>query len=281
VRGHLGTAVELTTVAVMSDTPPPPPPYLPPPPPRPGQGPVPPSPSPPPPGPPGAPGFPSYGSGQPPFGAGYAYTPTPAGPPQRSGKALAGFILGLCSIVLFLTVIVPLLALIFGLLGAKEVKRSNGTRRGLGLARWGWILGLLGLIGGGVTWVAVGFEVAGTTSVTSLEVGDCVELPGDGDTVRRLKTYHCDEAHDAEVVGVGDLGSGNDPFPGQAEVEQQGRRECTEKLRDYVGAGAKIDLRIYLLLPTEDNWDNDQTYICLAYAASGEKLTESVEDARR
>ncbi|MCU1360279.1 MAG: hypothetical protein JWN99_1568, partial [Ilumatobacteraceae bacterium] len=77
-----------------------------------------------------------------------------SGPPSRSGKATAGFVLGLASIVLFLSVVVPILAIVFGLLGAKEIKRSNGQRKGIVFARFGWILGLLGLIGGVIFWVA-------------------------------------------------------------------------------------------------------------------------------
>ena len=51
----------------------------------------------------------------------------------------------------------------------------------MAFARIGWIFGLLGLIGGAIFWVAVGKEVAGTTSVFDLKVGDCVERPDNDD----------------------------------------------------------------------------------------------------
>ncbi|MBI5089621.1 MAG: septum formation family protein [Actinobacteria bacterium] len=266
----------------MSDTPPPPPPYLPPPPPRPGQGPVP----APPPGPSPA-GPPQYGAGPVPYGGRAPSYPFPGAPmgaptgPTRSGKALAGFVLGLATILLFWSLIVPLLALIFGLLGAKEVKRSNGARRGLGMARWGWILGLLGLIGGVALWVVVANEVAGTTAVNDLEVGQCVDIPdGDDDTVSRLDTFDCDEAHDAEVFSVGDLGNGDDPYPGLDAINQSIRRACVPDFDRYVGkAYRESDLEIFQLYPTEDNWEDDQGYVCLAYYPSGEQLTESVENS--
>ena len=68
----------------------------------------------------------------------------------------------------------------------------------------GWILGLIGLAAGAIFWVAVANEVAGTTAVQDLEVGDCVDLPdgfddGEEDEVGRLKTFDCTEPHDAEV----------------------------------------------------------------------------------
>ncbi|MGE3588437.1 MAG: septum formation family protein, partial [Ilumatobacteraceae bacterium] len=248
----------------MSDTPPPPPPYLPPPPSGPGRGPVPAPPSPPSAGPIPA-GPPPYGGGAPP----YPYPPAgaPVGGSGRSGKAVAGFVLGLASILLFWSLVVPLLALIFGLLGAKEIKRSNGAKRGLGMARWGWILGLLGLLGGTALWVYVGTEVAGTTSVNDLEVGDCVNLPDDEDeTVSRLKTLDCDEEHDAEVFSVGDLGNGDDPYPGLDEINQAIRRECLPDFDRYVGTPYRqSSLEIFQLYPTEDNWDDDQGYVCMAY----------------
>src|SRR5215210_5420441 len=148
----------------MSDAPPPPPPYLPPPPPSPAYG----GPAAPP--PPPAP--PSFGGPSPLYPSA-----RPDQPPSRSGKATAGFVLGLVSILLFFSLVIPVLAIIFGLLGAKEIKHSAGRKRGMGFARIGWIFGLLTLIGGAALWTFVALDIAGSTSVFDLKVGDCVERP--------------------------------------------------------------------------------------------------------
>ena len=190
-------------------------------------------------------------------------------------------ILGLVSIVAFLTVVVPLLALVFGLLGARETKRSAGQRTGLGKARTGWILGLLGLVAAVLIWVAIGATVAGTTSVNDLEVGQCVELPDDGDKISRLKTFECTEPHDAEVFAVGDLGTGNDPYPGEDEVGAMIAAECIPAFESYVGAPyGESEFEVFPLSPTEELWDSDQGYICLAFDP-GDDLTESIEGSDR
>lgn len=263
----------------MSDLPPPPPPgtaggppqpYLPPAPGRaPRDGPAP------------APG--GYNPAQ--FSPGYGapgFSPS-AGRPTRSGKAVTGFVLGLCSILLFITCVVPFLAIVFGLLGAREVKRSDGRKTGLAMARWGWTLGVLGLIGGIGAWVVIASEIAGTTDVRSLEVGDCVDLPDDGDqNVVRVATHPCDEAHEAEVFSVGDLGDGSDPYPGQDEVDQTIFDNCIADLEDYVGAGYEgPELFIFQIYPSEANWRIDQEYVCLAQLEDRVPLTESIKDAGR
>ena len=206
----------------------------------------------------------------------------PDGPPTRSGKATAGFVLGLASIALFWTIVVPILAIIFGLLGAKEVKASGGRRKSMAFARIGWIFGAVALLGGAVLWGFAIKEVAGTTAVFDLEVGDCVELPDpDDEEVTRLETFDCTEAHGAEVFAIGDLGSGNEPYPGVTEVNDMISRECLPAFEAYVGVpytDSEFDaLPIY---PSEENWEEEQGYVCLAYDKAGD-LTESIKNSGR
>lgn len=254
----------------MSDVPPPPP-YLPPPP---GSGAA-------PAGQPdvhvpGAPPVSPYGP-PPSFEVG-----APAAAPRRSGKAIAGLVLGVISIVSFFAIVTPILALVFGLLGAREVKRSAGGRTGLGMARAGWILGALTLLGAVGFWVFVGSEIAGTTDVRDLEVGDCVDLPDeDDDTISRLDDRECTEPHDAEVVSAGDLGDGDDPYPGLDEVMGEIFERCSADFEDYVGRPLLgSDLAIFPIYPGEDVWDDDQSYVCLAFV-DGEQLTASVAGSER
>ena len=224
-------------------------------------------------------------SGSPPYAGApmqYPFSDSP-GSGGRSGKAVAGFVLGLVSIVLFITLIIPILAIVFGLLGAKEIKGSAGQRTGLAMARIGWILGVLGLVGGGVLLAFIGNEIAGTTAVSELKVGQCVDLPGDGvDEVARLDTQSCDEPHEAEVFSVGDLGDGSDPYPGADEIDQLIAEQCIPDFEAYIGTPyGEGDLDVYRIYPLESDWDNYQGYQCLVFLTSREQLTETVEDSGR
>lgn len=219
----------------------------------------------------------------PPFAYGGGPTFVSGATPSRSGKAIAAFVLGLVSIVLFITVAVPVVAVVFGLLGAREVKRSAGAKQGLAMARTGWILGLLGVAAAAAVWVAVISEVAGTTDVRALEVGDCVDLPETGvDSVSRLDTHTCDEPHEAEVFSVGDLGSGSDPYPGSEAVDEMIFEACAPDFDAYVGtAFDDSELEVFTIYPIEENWEFDQEYVCLAQLSGRSTLTESIRDSGR
>ncbi|MDP2775889.1 MAG: hypothetical protein Q8O61_20210, partial [Nocardioides sp.] len=48
---------------------------------------------------------------------------------------------------------------VLGLLGKKEVRESNGAKKGENLAQWGFILGLVGIALGVLYWILVGSGV--------------------------------------------------------------------------------------------------------------------------
>ena len=87
------------------------------------------------------PGTSGWGVPQPPYGG-------PLPPTQRlHGLATAALVCGLIGLVMFWFFgIVPFLALIFGLVSTRTINSSGGTPRGLGQARAGWILGLIGVV---------------------------------------------------------------------------------------------------------------------------------------
>ena len=176
--------------------------------------------------------------------------------------------------------------IIFGLLGAKEIKASNGGLTGLGKARAGWILGVVGLLVGVGFWVVVVSEVAGTTAVQDLEVGDCIDLPGgfeDEDEVGRVKTFDCTEEHDAEVFSVGDLGDGGDAVPEhRARSSDLMAEACLPDFEQFVGVPYEESVfEVYRFYPLEETWEDYQGYVCLVVDADGAKLTESVEGSGR
>ena len=202
--------------------------------------------------------------------------------PSRSGMAVAALVLGLASIALFLTLLVPLLALIFGVVALRQIGKSNGMRTGRGKAITGVVLGVLGLIGGGALWVVIGNEVANTTGATELEVGQCVALPSETATeVFRFDDQDCDEPHEAEVFAVGDLGDGDDPYPGIDEVNRMIEDLCRPEFADYVGI--EYDRSVFVVTtvyPQEDTWGLNQEYACIAYDPDGD-TTGSIRGVER
>lgn len=109
-----------------------------------------------------------------------------------------------------------------------------------------------------------------------------MELPdADADEVARLKTFDCDEAHGAEVFATGDLGGGDDPYPGRDEVQAMIEGECRPEFEDYVGIGFdESELLATTIYPQEGDWKDTQEYVCLVFDPGGD-LTESVKDAAR
>lgn len=196
-------------------------------------------------------------------------------------------VLGIVGIVTCFIAVPSLLALIFGLVAARSIKRSAmaGTpASGLGMARAGWILGLVGvaLFGLFVTLAATGALDDEDTDIRSLETGDCVDFDGQQDqtVVYQLPRVDCDEPHDGEVYLVGQLADG--PYPGVDEVEAEVEALCIgDAFEEYVGTiYDDSELYAYSLYPLEKNWRIDHEYTCIAYL-EGNQLTGSVEGSHR
>jgi hypothetical protein len=120
---------------------------------------------------------------QPGGGAPWGYAPQPA---KRPGMATAALVLGIVGLVLFFLFIPALLALIFGLVSGRQIKRSNGVLPGMGFARAGWIMGAIGLLGGLAFWIVAGVTGAfdeDLESPSDLRVGDCVRLDLDDEEI--------------------------------------------------------------------------------------------------
>lgn len=133
-------------------------------PPPPGYGQAPPPPgygqAPPPPGygqvPPAYGQVPPPGYGQVPPGYGYGYQ----GPPKTNGKAVAGLVLGIVSILFcYLGVLIGPVAIILSVMAGKEITaQPPGTAGGKGMATAGLVTGIIGTViwGAVVALVVVG-----------------------------------------------------------------------------------------------------------------------------
>lgn len=158
----------------MSYTPPPPPPdeggngETPGPPPEstpPGYG----APPPPPPGygsqPPPPPGYGGPGYGGPAYGGGPGY----GGPPRNSSKAVGSLVVGLVSLPLGFCCafigLVGLAAVFMGRSAQEEIRNSNGALTGEGMAKAGFVLGIIGsAIGVIMTIINIGLIMNGDTT---------------------------------------------------------------------------------------------------------------------
>jgi len=212
-----------------------------------------------------------------------------ATPSRRNGMATAALVLGLSSILLFWALVPPLLAFIFGLIGASKAKRSGGAIGGAGAARAGWILGLLGLAGFVAIIVAAanGAFDDNTKSVFDLEVGHCYDVPlGSSDettTVSGLEEIDCTQAHNAELFFEGELNPNQDrEFPGDLEsaINEAGNA-CVAPFQNYVSADDASKLQIYPLVADKAAWRITRgQYSCFAVVTPGEPLlTESVRNS--
>ena len=95
---------------------------------------------------------------------------TPSGgAPRQNGMGVASLILGILGLVgcLGLTFILPLLALIFGILGRK--KADAGLADNKGMATAGMIMGIIGLVIG-LIWVILSLVGAATVPFMSTTV---------------------------------------------------------------------------------------------------------------
>lgn len=216
--------------------------------------------------------------------------------PSRSGTATASLVLGILGVFLFCLVLPAFLALILGLVSASTIKRSGGMVTGLGLARSGWILGLVSLLGM-AAFVAAAVAGAFETderSVYELAVGDCVDLSGALETseagdvesdrpIGGLPIVDCSLPHDGEVYHLGDI-ERFDEYPGRRAVRTHVELLCTgAPFTDYVGVDyIDSEFGLYSLSPTGDAWsDGDRGYICIATGFDGESLVGSVRGSNR
>lgn len=66
---------------------------------------------------------------------------------RTSGKAIAALIVGICSLCIpYIGIVSSIVAIVLGILGMKEVDRSNGMVKGKGMAITGLVLGIVVLI---------------------------------------------------------------------------------------------------------------------------------------
>ena len=76
-------------------------------------------------------------------------------PPKKSGMAVASLVLGILAVIpcFWSCMIFGVLAVVFGQLGKSDIAKSGGAKTGAGMAKWGFILGIIGLALGVLAWI--------------------------------------------------------------------------------------------------------------------------------
>ena len=181
-------------------------------------------------------------------------------------------ILGIVGLILCFLFVASLLALIFGFVATRQIKRSGGALTGSGLARAGWIMGLIGLLVGVGFWIlaATGAFDDGTTAVFDVEPGECANFdfdPADDDIeVTTVDVVNCDDPHESEVIFVDELNPGGGlPYPTNEQFDDT-VDECTNRIPDEVAPGVDLsDYASFVVIPNEDSWDEeDGPLVCFA-----------------
>jgi hypothetical protein len=197
--------------------------------------------------------------------------------------AIAALVLGIAGAVLCFVFVPSILALIFGLVAARDIKRSAAAgvpKQGAGMARAGWILGIAGVLIGIVFVIIAVVTDDDDTNVNELRVGDCLQMDELGDVVRDVPTVDCDVRHDGEVYAAGDLQGAS--YPGVTRVLDLVESACVDAFEPYVGATYEdSDLDIFYLYPLERTWRVDRGYLCIAYPLDRSTLEGSVEGSGR
>lgn len=90
-------------------------------------------------------------------------------PPKRSGMAVAALVLGIIGVIpcFWGCFVFSILGVVFGQLGKKDIRESQGAKTGEGAAKWGFILGIIGLACGVIYWILAGTGVIDFSYSTS------------------------------------------------------------------------------------------------------------------
>ncbi len=191
---------------------------------------------------------------------------------------------GLVGLGLFIFLVVPILAVVFGFIAASRAKKAPpGSDTGIKRARAGWILGIIGLVFFAAFVVAASAEdFDDDVSVDDLQVGDCYNLPDDDedDAVATLERTECDEPHDGELFAQQPVTLDDDDYPGDEAIRPEVVRICTgQAFDDYIGTSFDLSrFDVYPLQPSEESWeDGDREIACFVRNPDGSRLQESVE----
>jgi hypothetical protein len=179
-------------------------------------------------------------------------------------------------------VIVPLVAIVLGLLALREIDRDPVGTDGRGLAIGGVVLGLVGLLIGAV-FVVLLVTDSSTTSGSGIVIGDVFSAPADDfavgtctqrpDTVTyaNLASMDCGIPHGGEIYFRGDVGPSYPTYPGDDAIFDAADAMCLPAFGRYVGSSYEESiLDVYYFAPDERSWAlGDREVVCIAMSSDG------------
>jgi hypothetical protein len=151
------------------------------------------------------------------------------------------------------------------------------ARKGINIGGW--------LIRGGiVAAIVVGgliFRDRLSGNAGDLKVGDCFDDPGAVAEVTDVQHHPCNEAHDSEVMFVGDYPA-QDEYPGDEAFSLFAQQQCVPAFEAYLGrdyeSDTEFDYGFYY--PAPESWsDSDREVACFIYRLDGGTMTSSVKKA--
>ena len=141
----------------------------------------------------------------------------------------------------------------------------------------GWLGGLAALVMlivvSSLVVIAVVSSAGGDTPHVDLEVGDCFDLPDEASTgsVDEVDVVDCDEPHEAEVVFVGELREGDEPYPSDEELFVLADRACRQ-----TPVVVSSDFGLLPIAPTVELWESfEGRFLCVAVPFGGGRVTGS------
>ncbi|KQY63686.1 DUF4190 domain-containing protein [Nocardioides sp. Root140] len=233
---------------------------------------------------------PAYGGDQPAYGQQpYGQQPAygqPAGDPygawqggNDAGKGTDGL-----SITAFVLSIVccflGIVAVILGIIGLGRTK--NGQRKGRWAAVTAIILGIIGQLAAIGIGIAIFVVARNTVTLDNAEVGQCVNVDKDGDSVMITKK-DCSDDHDAQIVHVGKFEEvENSGFmPSNADdVTDAGIAlgVCSTLVGDQAATIEEdLDGKVEYGIANEDNSpSSDEKFLCYVGRSDDEKLDKKI-----
>ena len=128
---------------------------------------------------------------------------------------------------------------------------------------------------------AVLYAVRNNTDADKLAVGTCFDRPAAGKDFSTVEKHDCTEAHDAEVVFVGEY-KDSDTYPISLTLDNYTSDHCVPAVETYTGRQAQEidDLGLGYISPNKEGWDSgDRTITCYLYRLDETKMTKSVKAA--
>jgi hypothetical protein len=119
----------------------------------------------------GSQGYDQSGAGQ----QGYGQTPPPPPPPgggygapggyaqpaKTSPLAIISLVTGIVGLLCCNYFVLSIAAIVTGFIGRKQIRESGGTQKGDGMAKAGFILGIVGIVLGIIVWILYAIGVSG------------------------------------------------------------------------------------------------------------------------